>query len=66
MNLSEKTCTLYEDVENKALIGRFRHAYPLHVPRDLKKELARLKKESKGTKKVPPSQLPRPAGGKRR
>lgn len=33
--------------------------------RDLKKELARLKKETKGTKKVAPSQLPRPAGGKR-
>lgn len=33
--------------------------------RDLKKELARLKKETKGTKKVAPSQLPRPAGGRR-
>ncbi|CAM9111247.1 unnamed protein product, partial [Laminaria digitata] len=33
--------------------------------KDLKKELARLKKETKGTKKVAPSQLPRPAGGKR-
>eukprot|EP00752_Nemacystus_decipiens_P003172 g2935.t2 len=34
--------------------------------RDLKKELARLKKEAKGTKKTAPSQLPRPAGGKRK
>ncbi|CAM9179794.1 unnamed protein product [Ectocarpus fasciculatus] len=33
--------------------------------KDLKKELARLKKEAKGTKKTAPSQLPRPAGGKR-
>ncbi|CAM9384492.1 unnamed protein product [Scytosiphon promiscuus] len=32
---------------------------------DLKKELARLKKETKGTKRTAPSQLPRPAGGKR-
>eukprot|EP00903_Cladosiphon_okamuranus_P007587 g7360.t1 len=34
--------------------------------KDLKKELARLKKEAKGTKKTAPSQLPRPAGGKKR
>lgn len=34
--------------------------------RDLKKELARLKKESKGAKKSAPNQLPRPAGGRRK
>ncbi|CAB1118067.1 unnamed protein product [Ectocarpus sp. CCAP 1310/34] len=33
--------------------------------KDLKKELARLKKEATGTRKTAPTQLPRPAGGKR-
>lgn len=39
-------------------------ALPTHG-RDLKKELTRLKKEHKGVKRTPTSQLPRPAAGRK-